>query len=465
MSKEKTNKEINEEVEESRNKPAVIVAVLVFLSLIAFAVIGGVILIYININVNTNALNKAKEEYMSLMKNVYISETDKQEYDSLISQLEAAIDKEKVSDGKAIVGSLDTLVIDVVKKSKQIEEIVPVYNGYEEAFKEYIFSNNDKKSYNENIDKLELAIKEVNIESAQQAISDMTSLGESLKASSSKKVSELYNQLIKADLTTITSSEKKSLNTYKNDAKYYIDNAQYLSADKELEKWQEIVLIVEERNILMSMPGYGKTVVIDAGHQEKGNSEDEPIGPGATETKDKVAQGTTGVATGIPEYKLTLDVAIILREELEARGYNVIMIRESHDVNISNAKRAEIANNSNADAFIRIHANGDDNQDVSGILTICPTKNNTYCSNIYSSSRKLSDCVVTEMVKAAGANNKGVLETDDMSGINWCKVPVTIVEMGFMSNPEEDKLMASDEYRAKLVKGMAEGIDKYFSEN
>ena len=75
-------------------------------------------------------------------------------------------------------------------------------------------------------------------------------------------------------------------------------------------------------------------------------------------------------------------------------------------------------------------------------MTICQTQANPYNGYLYKDSKALSEYVLDGLVKSTGCVKEYVWETDTMSGINWVKVPVTIVEVGYMSNEKEDMLLS-----------------------
>jgi N-acetylmuramoyl-L-alanine amidase len=210
--------------------------------------------------------------------------------------------------------------------------------------------------------------------------------------------------------------------------------------------------------------GSGKLVAIDAGHQKSGMTDTEPIGPGAEEKKAKLTTGAMGVATGITESQLNLTVSLFLRDELISRGYSVVMIRESQDVTLSNAQRAVIANHYLADAFVRIHANSVDSSSAVGALTICQTVANPYNGNLYTDSRRLSEEILSHYCQETGIQKRSVTETDSMTGINWSEVPATILEMGFLSNAEEDLLLSTEAFQMEAAKGIADGLDSFFTD-
>ena len=68
------------------------------------------------------------------------------------------------------------------------------------------------------------------------------------------------------------------------------------------------------------------------------------------------------------------------------------------------------------------------------------------------------------MGQATGARTENVHVSDYYSGLNWSTVPSILVEMGYMSNPDEDEKLCSPEYQAQLVKGMVDGLKAYFGE-
>ena len=140
-----------------------------------------------------------------------------------------------------------------------------------------------------------------------------------------------------------------------------------------------------------------------------------------------------------------------------------VMIRETNDVDISNAERAEIANKYSASAFIRIHANSSEDTSVRGVQMLCQTANNPYpdCAATYSDSRALSEIIMNSYCDETDFKKLSIIETDTMSGINWCAVPTTILEMGFLSNDSEDRYMATEIFKRSAAKGIADGIDEY----
>lgn len=244
-------------------------------------------------------------------------------------------------------------------------------------------------------------------------------------------------------------------------------STQYISDTKPEEKpVGENVAAAPNSSKIEVIPGQYRdpnniVIVIDPGHQLRGDNTKEPNGPGSTTMKARVASGTSGVATGVAEYILTLDISLKLKSELENRGYKVYMTRSTHDVNISNKERAEYANSVNADIAVRIHANGA-GPSVRGAETLAPSENNPYVSHLSNASISLSRHVINAYCAATGFINRGVKTNDTMTGINWSSVPVTILELGFMSNASEDRAMQDSTMQNNMVQGIANGIDAYF---
>ena len=206
----------------------------------------------------------------------------------------------------------------------------------------------------------------------------------------------------------------------------------------------------------------GIVVAIDAGHQQNGDSDKEPIGPGSSTVKAKVAGGASGVnPPKTPEYALTLATSLKLRDILQNRGIKVVMIRTTNDVHISNSERAQIANNAHAALLVRVHFNAGA-QSARGILTLYGA-GNAWVDPYSASSKRAAQLIGKEAAAATGttARYQGDRPRSDMTGLNWATVPSMIIEGGFLSNPDDNRLIVTDAYQQKLAQGIANGVMQY----
>lgn len=208
----------------------------------------------------------------------------------------------------------------------------------------------------------------------------------------------------------------------------------------------------------------GVLIALDPGHQswEVDMSAVEANAPGSDIMKTKATGGTSGQYSGIPEFQLNLDIACMVRDRLLEQGYDVIMTREDNETAISNAERAVLANDAKADISVRIHANGSEDPGTNGALILIGSAENPYVGSLYNSSFRLGESILNGYCSATGMQNLGIQTNDTMTGINWSQIPVVILEMGFMTNEQDDLNMADADYRIRMADGIVNGINAYY---
>ncbi len=203
-------------------------------------------------------------------------------------------------------------------------------------------------------------------------------------------------------------------------------------------------------------------VVIDAGHDLRGNPATEPIGPGSTTRKIKDGGGTRGVVSRLSEAELNMRVATRLRPLLERSGIKVVMTRtRTAGTSMGNIARARIANRAGARLFLRIHADGSTDPSARGSHTLYPALRSGWTDDIYAPSRRAAGIVQTELVRALRFPNRGLQERSDFTGFNWADVPVVLVEMGFLTNRTDDRLLATATYQRRAAIGLCRGTLRF----
>jgi N-acetylmuramoyl-L-alanine amidase len=200
-------------------------------------------------------------------------------------------------------------------------------------------------------------------------------------------------------------------------------------------------------------------IAIDPGHNSRANLATEPIGPGSRTRKIKDGGGTRGVVTGTPESVVNLRVSLRLRKLLMADGYCVTMTRTRQTgVSMGNIARARIANRAHAALFVRVHADGSTDRSRHGTSTLFPAFHRGWTDDILPASRIAAVKVQAQLVRALGSRDLGTVARSDLTGFNWANVPVVLAELGFLTNPREDRLLSSPAYEQRAARGLERGI-------
>ena len=209
-------------------------------------------------------------------------------------------------------------------------------------------------------------------------------------------------------------------------------------------------LVKDKKEIVptVSLPVSGKTIVIDAGH-------------GKPDEGAQSSNGTTEAATN-------LKIALKLQNLLEQSGTTVILTRSDenaiYDIDAKTLKqkkisdihnRVKIGNESSADLFVSIHLNKIPQQQYDGWQTFYKAGSNE--------GKKLAESIQNNLNEAIQKENNRIAKTiDNIYIIKHVEIPITIVECGFLSNPEEEKKLLEDEYQNRLAWGIYNGIIDYF---
>ncbi len=207
------------------------------------------------------------------------------------------------------------------------------------------------------------------------------------------------------------------------------------------------------------LPLEGRIICLDPGHcvtEEAGKGYREPVSPLSDETKPRYLSGTRGAS--LTEEQLNLQVALKLRDALEALGAEVVMTREVSEISLPNTERCRIANESGADVHVHIHADGSESTSANGVSVLIPDGDLLGTPSIVEESARLGQLMVDCVSEATGAKNRGTVPRSDLTGLNFSEIPSVFIEMGFMTNPEEDALLSSGEYQDKIVAGMANSL-------
>lgn len=216
---------------------------------------------------------------------------------------------------------------------------------------------------------------------------------------------------------------------------------------------------IEKSNMIIA----DQAAELQAGQEaETEEAEEAEEAEGAESPLIAIDPGHGGVDSGCvgkkaEEKDVNLQIALELEKKLTEKGYRVLVLREKDEFQ-GLMDRVEIANSYQADVYVSIHQNTYEGKDktVGGIETWYDG------ADAARDNQRLALLVHRETVKSTGARERGVIDSKDLYVASKTLMPACLIETGFLSNPQEEKLLASADYQKKLAEGIARGIELYF---
>ena len=159
---------------------------------------------------------------------------------------------------------------------------------------------------------------------------------------------------------------------------------------------------------------------------------------------------------GVREKDLNLAIALLVRDQLEEQGYQVIMSRET-DTYIAKETRVAQANRSGADIYISIHQNAtEEGAGVNG-MEVWYTEDSDR-----SDSKRLAQLIRQQTLRSTGAEERELRSDADFYVTGNTSMPACLIETGFLSNTAEREKLGLAEYQQQIADGIAQGVSYYF---
>ncbi|MBR5516010.1 MAG: N-acetylmuramoyl-L-alanine amidase [Clostridia bacterium] len=265
------------------------------------------------------------------------------------------------------------------------------------------------------------------------------------------------------EATSLDEAENVETKTYINNYGSEAENDEAVTNDQSSELTEDESVDTEEAQQQVSTGKLaGRKICVDPGHGTFTQSVKEPIAPGSTETKAAFVTGTSGSYQ--TEAEFNLKVGMLLKEMLEAEGAEVFMTRTGAVAELSNVGRAQLGNDNNCDCAVRIHADASSDSSVYGLSMLVPGSGGYITDyDLISESRDLGIYVLESVIDKTGAYNRGIINRNDLTGFNWSTIPSILIECGFMTNPQDDAMLADPDYQVLIAEGITQGLINYFN--